>query len=148
MFFSKAYILIFVVVLAAACSKHTDTETGSGNNQGGDTKLVGTWRWVRTDGGIGDNIHETPLSTGNQMALTFTAGGTYLIYTNGVKTSEGTYTLQAKTCIHDLTDKMYINFSADQDLMVEKIDNKNLWLSDEFYDGLGSLYKKSEASSY
>ena len=138
-----------VVVLAAACSKHTDTitETGSGNNQTGDTTLAGTWRWVRTDGGIGDNIHETPLSTGNQLALTLTAGGTYLIFTNGFKTSEGIYTLQTKTCIHDRTDKTFINFSADQDLMVEKIDSKNLWLSDEFYDGVGTMYERSSTGS-
>ena len=84
--------------------------------------LAGTWQWVRTDGEIGYHLHETPVSTGKNIDLKIGFDNKYYIYTNGYLTSEGTYLLETRKCIHDHTDKSFINFSSptDYDLMVEK----------------------------
>jgi hypothetical protein len=131
------FVLLSIMLLGANCSKQFDkANTGVG--------LFGTWQWVRTDGGIAFHIHETPASTGENIDMRFSADRKYYIYTNGSLTSEGTYQLETRKCIHDHKDKTVINFSSpsDYDFMIEKLDQEKLELSDEAYDGIGSLYKR------
>ena len=87
-------------------------------------------------------LYETPSSTGKNIELTITSDGKYSIHTNGVLTSDGSYVLVTRKCIHDATDKSFINFSSGVGLMVEKVDNETLEVSDEAHDGLGSIYKR------
>lgn len=126
--------IIFTMSLITGCSKNTEKSSIQ--------KLIGTWQWISTDGGFAFHIHLTPVSTGKNVELKITADGKYAVYTNDLLTSEGTYTLETKKCIHDLTDKTFINFSSDNDLMVEGLDLERLEVSDEAYDGLGSIYKR------
>jgi hypothetical protein len=108
-----------------------------------ETSLTGTWKWVRTDGGFANNIHETPASTGKIIELTIQSNGMYAFTTNGVVTSAGTYHLQTRNCIHSSTQKTFINFSGDTDLTIEKTTTvTELWLSDDAYDGISIEYKK------
>jgi hypothetical protein len=97
-----------------------------------------------TDGGFANNIHETPSSTGNNIILKFANDDKYFYYKNGNLISYGTYTLETRKCIHDHNDKPFINFSSTSDpgLMIEKLDSNNLELSDEAYDGAGSIYRR------
>ena len=127
--------IVMVIVFAAACSK-------DGKKSPVEENLVGTWQWVRTDGGLAFHIHDTPASTGKNIDLKINSDGKYFIYTNGVLTSEGTYTLETRKCIHDHADKNFINFSSDPDFMVETIDEENLATSDEAHDGVGSSYQR------
>jgi hypothetical protein len=124
-----------VISLAIGCSKSQEKSSMQEN-------LAGTWQWIRTDGGIAAHIHNTPANTGKNVELKITADGKYAIYTNDILTAEGTYTLETKRCIHDHTDKTFINFSSDQDLMVEKLTNDQLDVSDDAYDGFASVYKR------
>jgi hypothetical protein len=131
------FLMIFCAIFILSCSKH----------RGGclpDNELVGSWEWVRTDGGIAGHIHKTPASTGNRIKVQFTAGNTYAFYTNGVLTSQGTYSLEVRNCIHDHSNKNVINFSSSQDpdMMIEKLNSSLLELSDDAYDGLTSMYTK------
>jgi len=125
---------IIIVVLFIGCSKQADKPV--------EKSLVGTWQWVSTDGGIAYHIHETPASTGKNVDLKISSGGEYSIYTNNVLTSSGNYVLETRKCIHDHSDKTFINLSSDNGFMVEKVDMENLEVSDEAYDGIGSTYKR------
>lgn len=109
-----------------------------------DTGIAGEWEWVRTDGGIAYHIHETPASTRENIEWKFTDERKYFIYVNGTRTSEGTYSLTKRSCIHSHEEKLWIDFSSssDMDMMIESIDAEILELSDEMYDGIGSQFRK------
>jgi hypothetical protein len=144
--FMKCSVFILLLALTTACSKHNNVLSGTDPQDNHNTTITGTWQWVRTDGGIGFHIHDTPQSTGKKIALKIAADGTYTVFTNDVKTAEGTYTLETKNCIHDGKLKTYIRFSSNQGFMVEKLDAQHLEVSDEYYDGVGSVYKRISAS--
>ena len=128
-------VTLLLTLSITGCSKQVEKSTV-------EESLVGTWQWVRTDGGFAFHIHETPVSTGKNVDLKVSPDGKYSIYTNGALTSNGTYTLETRQCIHDHTDKTFINFSSGSGFMVEKIDNQHLDVSDEAHDGVGSSYKR------
>ena len=127
-------ITIVMIISITSCSKRADKPSV-------EDSLTGTWEWVSTNGGIANHIHETPASTGENIYLKITTDGNYFRYTNGVLTSNGTYVLLTRKCIHDLTDKTFIDFSSDYDFMIERLDKQNLEVSDEAFDGIGSSYK-------
>lgn len=112
------------------------------------TDLTGEWQWLQSDGGIANLIHDTPASTGKKVTLRLTADWKYYYYTNDVLTEQGTYALETRTCIHDHGEKTLINFSGSPDQMVETMDGSTLQLSDEAYDGITSLYRKTAASTH
>ena len=132
---NTAFYLLFLLLMVTSCSKQIESHLT-------DQPLTGTWKWIRTDGGIANHIHETPESTAKNIDLRFTEDKHYFIYTNGTLTSQGIFNLEIHNCIHDHTNKNVINFSVptDRDMMIEKIDSPNLELSDDSYDGTASLY--------
>ena len=135
---NKTFLFLSVFAATAfvtGCSKQVDRSST-------EESLAGTWSWISTDGGIANNIHKTPANTGKNIDLKIEADGKYSIYTNDSLSSSGTYVLETRKCIHDHTDKAFINFSFDEDMMVESIDKQNLELSDEAYDGIKSYYKR------
>lgn len=138
--FRTILLLSLLALGAVACTKETTDAPGS--------DLAGVWQWVRSDGGIGNNIHYTPATTGKQVTLKLTADRRYFFYSHGVLTSEGTYTLETGTCIHDGKQKTLINFSGCPDQMIHLLDDKSLLLSDEAHDGISSQYSRSEVSIY
>jgi uncharacterized iron-regulated membrane protein len=128
-------VSLLTLVLLAGCVKNNETNDH--------TDLIGSWQWVRTDGGIGNHIHQTPATTGNQVELRLSAGNHYAIYTNGTTTQQGTYYIETRQCIHDQTAKRVLVFTnGSGDMMVEYKSNDTLSLSDDHYDGIGSLYIK------
>jgi hypothetical protein len=129
---------ICITVVAVACSKNAHYQ-----KSGHDSRLTGTWQWERTDGGIGNHIHETPQSTGKNIVLKLSADSTYILFTNDEITAQGTYRIENRTCIHDHTSKPFLIFSASAGMMVEKQDAEHLSLSDEKHDGTKSLYKRT-----
>ncbi len=125
-------------MLLFSCSKENNLKAI------GTAELKGSWKWISTDGGIGNNIHETPASTGQNILLTFTSESNYNIYTNNVLTATGTYTLSARNCIHDHIQKTVVDFNSPNvgELMMESLVNGMLTVSDEAYDGLTGVYTK------
>jgi len=129
-----ASICIYSLLLSA-CTKQQSTIEN--------TNLEGNWQWLSTDGGLANHIHETPTSTGKQIVLSIAANSTYTLYTNGLVTEQGNFTLSNQTCIHNAKTKRYINFSGIMtDGMVESIENGTLLLSDEAHDGLTQSFAK------
>jgi hypothetical protein len=108
-----------------------------------DEKLLGSWEWIRTDGGIANNVHETPASTGKEKTLVLNANNTYVITVNGAIFSQGSFTVISKQCIHDGTNKAYIQFDHDPGMMVEEVDATILKLSDEANDGTDAQYHRT-----
>jgi hypothetical protein len=139
----KKQVILIAVLFLSACSKQMDKSSA---NETSGKELNGAWEWVRTDGGLANHIHDTPGSIGKTVVLNISSNKRYSVFTNGVQASQGTYTLETRTCIHDRTDKMYLVFSSGQGMMVEKIDGESLLLSDEAMDGVGSLYKRIGSS--
>jgi hypothetical protein len=138
----KALLTICFSFLLMSLSCHKESVSDCATHPG-EQALTGTWKWVRTDGGFGNTIHDTPASTGKTIELTLQTNGHYSFTTNGTVTSSGTYQLLSKKCIHNNEMKTYIDFSADTDLVVENpVTGNELFLSDDVYDGVGMQYKK------
>ena len=129
-------LVVFAVSLLPSCGK-------SLAQQAVDEKILGSWEWVRTDGGIANHIHETPASTGQEKTLLLNANNTYVIMVNSAVFSQGTFIVESKQCIHDGTMKPYIKFSHDPGMMVEVADSSFLKLSDEANDGTDSQYHRT-----
>jgi hypothetical protein len=125
-----AVLAVAMVVGLLACHKQADD----------DQAFLGTWQWVSTDGGIANQIHDTPASTGRNVELQLLSNGTYVCKTGASVTSSGTYRVEKRKCIHDHTQKDYLLFSADPGMMMESINDEALLLSDEAFDGLTSQY--------
>ena len=129
----KGLGLFFLITIMVSCSDENTNITAEKN-------LVGTWSWVRTDGGFAFHIHDTPATTGKNIDLKYTSDGKYFYYTNGIVSNEGTYTFSTQKSIVDGTDKKSIVFSADGEMIIAQIDNTILHLDDNNYDGIGSSY--------
>lgn len=125
------------ILILTACTKQVLTQNKDGKEK---DELTGTWQWVQSDGGLWYHI-ETPASSGKEIILQF-ADSTYAIYINNTVTSQGTYHIESRTCIHDQTQKPFLYFSAGQGLMIEAQNSDTLILSDENYDGMESVYTK------
>jgi hypothetical protein len=137
---NKKIIYCFALFFSVtSCSK-------TGIQHRNDALLFGSWQWERTAGGLAGHIHDTPQSTGQTIELKLSENKRYTITTNGIVSSEGTYWLSTKKCIHDCSDKTFIDFSADPDQMVELSSGNQLLLSDEATDGLMSHYKRQRLS--
>jgi hypothetical protein len=126
-----------MAVIISSCSKNTEKVVKNSN-------VVGSWEWLRTDGGLANQIHDTPVSTGNIVKLRIEEDNKYYMFTNGILTSQGTYLLESRKCIHDQRNKTFINFSSDRDMMVETVNEDLLALSDEAYDGIESLFQRKQ----
>jgi hypothetical protein len=134
---SSVLILLAIALTTFSCSKEEDDREGCffGPN------LTGTWKWMRSEGGLGGGI-KTPASTGKSVNIALNNDLRYFIYTNGILSSQGTYRFVVQNCIHDHTNKQVIDFSNDPDMMIEKMDSQTLELSDNMYDGFRSSYVK------
>jgi len=120
----------------SSCSKSDNTEPV-------DVQLTGNWEWTRTDGGIANNIHDTPASTGQHLTLTINPDNTYKIVVNDTLKSEGRFSIETRQCIHDHEAKQYLQFEHDAGRMVESLDSSVLRLSDEAYDGVEYEYHRA-----
>ena len=125
----KGLLLFLLLTNFVSCTDKDDSNS-----------LIGTWSWVSTDGGLAFHIHDTPVSTGKNIDLQITSNGQYFIYTNGIITSKGTYIFSTQKSIVDGTNKKSIIFSVGGEMMIDKIDNLNLELSQNAFDGIGSSY--------
>lgn len=135
----KLLPVIFIITSFISVSCQTDNKILIN-----DTGIAGEWEWIRTDGGIAYHIHETPASTNENIEWILTDKRRYSIHINGTLTSEGTYSLEKRKCIHSHKDKLWIDFSSpsDMDMMIENVDAETLELSDEMYDGIGSQFRR------
>jgi hypothetical protein len=135
-----AFSVLSIVVLSLSTIPSCDKSVAK---EPVDEHLTGSWVWIRTDGGIANNIHETPASTGKQKTLILNGNYTYKIVINNVTASEGNFTIESKQCMHDGQSKPYIQFKNAEALMVERADSTVLILSDEAADGVNSEYHLS-----
>lgn len=132
----RIFAVVCIITMLNACKKN---ETMINEN----VSLVGTWRWERTDGGIGNHIHETPATTGMQVLLELSSDHFYAVRTNGAVTEQGTYTLTERVCHHDQKEKTFLTLSGSRGWMIEDFDVNKLRLSDEYADGVFIQYRKS-----
>ena len=125
--YMKAFLFIILFsVLNFACTQQTSLP--------GAENLIGSWQWVQTSGGLSYHV-DTPLSTGKTVSLTITNDGHYSINTNNILTTQGTFTITSQKSIYENTNKIFLNFSASEGMMVEYCNNTNLTLSDNCDDG-------------
>lgn len=116
------------------------------------SEIVGIWNWKSTDGGFANHIHESPETLGKLYQLTLKSDHSYTIKENGISISKGTFDLSQKES--QLFNKVhtFIHFSGDFEGvqgvvlngMVRRIDQGTLSISDDFHDGIGSTFVRSE----
>ncbi len=139
----KVILFMIALVFTTACEKEEiQPATASQKEETPAKSLIGKWEWIRTDGGIGFHIHETPKTTGQKIVLEFKENNNYLKYINGVLKSQGTYTVSTRKCIHTQEEKPVISIPNELDMMMERMDENKLELSDDNPDGIMSQYKR------
>lgn len=129
-----------LILALSDCSKYTPSSQKPG-------ELAGTWNWVKTDGGFGFHIHDTPASTGKTIQWKFTSDGRYSIYQNGSLVSQGNYTLKSAKSIRDHSEKKVIHFEGanEPDWMILELTHQQLEITDNNYDGVSSIYSRAAA---
>ena len=136
---SKINLLLLFTFLLFSCEN---------NNLATDNGIVGKWNWISTDGGLGFHIHDTPLSTEKNIVLFLAEDNTYSITENNDIILEGTYRLSYKESIYTGEMELFIsildNFSSPAIITgIINIANKTeLEIADNWYDGVGSGYKR------
>lgn len=104
--------------------------------------LVGDWEWISSSGGINGQT-ETPTSTGNSITYSFTEEGKYTITTNGTATDEGTFNLYKGVSDLSHYEVTFLHFSnKSNDVIINKNEDGELILSDDFNEGYTSIYHK------
>jgi hypothetical protein len=135
-------VVIGIVLGLMACSTGDDAEIRHAD-------LVGKWNWVRTDGGIGFHIHETPETTGKTVQVTLNGDYTYSISENEQKVSSGIWQLSMKESIYSGEEERYIIFCddyQDQNVVISGIiyslEKDTLMIGDNYHDGVSSRYSR------
>ncbi|WP_303316594.1 hypothetical protein Q4Q34_07245 [Flavivirga abyssicola] len=142
----KKLIYLFILTLGIiSCSSDDKTEIDNSN-------IIGKWNWTNTDGGIAFHIHETPESLGVTLYLILNRNYSYSILENGTEISNGTYQLIQKES--NLTNELETfitysgNFQQPQGIilsgMINSYDNNKLGISQDFPDGIGSGFEKTD----
>ena len=124
-------IILGLIAFTSSCSKH-ETEISDA--------LAGSWKWVSTVGGIG-GFNDTPANTGNNIDLYLSDNGNYAYLTNGVVTSQGTYTLSIRD------NKKFIDFSGPNmnmfEAFISSIQNNILTIAEDHPDGFTYTYVRN-----
>ena len=120
-----------------------------------DTGIVGAWRWTGTYGGLTGQLAVTPETTGTEVLLELGDDARYTVISNGVERQAGTYALTFEESIYDGAEARYITFSprgSDEvsisrsgvyalfDGIIRVNENNELSISDNHYDGVGSIF--------
>lgn len=79
------FLSLILVVLFSSCLKDDDDPQFA-------SEIIGRWIWIESTGGI-DGRTETPVSTGNQITIEFSADS-YKKYVNGNLNVQMTYKLE------------------------------------------------------
>ncbi|WP_417799897.1 hypothetical protein [Tenacibaculum sp.] len=113
--------------------------------------LVGTWNWTNTDGGFGNHIHKTPESLGKKVQLILEKNYQFSIFEDGEEILKGTYTLTMKKAIYSNKEERFLQLSKDHQIsgiilsgIIRIVKPNTLEISDNNYDGLGSMFSLSE----
>ena len=140
-------VLIGIVLGLMSCSTEDDAQIRHAD-------LIGEWNWVRTDGGIGFHIHETPETTGKTVQITLNGDYTYSLFENDQEVSSGIWQLTMKESIYSGEEERYIEFSEDyqnQYLVLKGIiyglEKDTLRLGDNYHDGVASRYARIGSDS-
>ncbi len=114
--------------------------------------LIGKWNWTSTEGGINGGINQTPTTTGKTIHLTLMSNYNFLMTENGNEISNGTNELAMKKSIYsremerfmilETIDQLYVGFVKNGIVNIDQ--NQLLQISDNNYDGIGSVFEKIE----
>lgn len=139
----KRIITIFILAIGfISCSPNDEIKIDNSD-------LVGTWNWISTDGGLANQIHETPASTGKIIKFHLKKDYTYSIIKNENEILNGSYKLSIKKSIYSGKMVRYIQYSENKNLqnivingIITIYETNKLDISDNNYDGIGSGFEK------
>jgi len=138
--------LIYLIILSLGIISCKPSEEKEIDN----SSFIGKWNWTNTDGGINDNIHKTPNTTGKVVSLILSENNTYSIIENGNEISNGTYEVIMKKSIYSGEMEPFITYSNqynNQNVVISGIikvlDYNKLSIADNNVDGLESKYVRS-----
>ena len=105
------------------------------------SKIIGTWEWVSSTGGIAGVIH-TPITTGDSIQVVFTASGVYQRIVNGVTEIDAPYSIEKGSTIYstEMGDIMHYTGETIVNSLVTSSDT--LLLREECFDCFIHTYVK------
>lgn len=130
-----AFALFTTLCILTSCAKNAALSSR-------DAAILGSWTWSQTDGGIANNIHDTPGTTGKTIQWTFSNNLSYAIYENGILQTKGNYHITNEKSIYDGDEKPVINFDSGMRRIILKVDGTTLEVGDNAYDGTTSLFTR------
>lgn len=105
-------------------------------------KLIGTWCWVETTGGIA-GVHQTPASTGHTRKLIFNKDLTFQVYEDEKLKSSGCFEIEFGKSLILQKDAFMLKFDTNSATNIIQFDNDgNLILGQDVYDGFVKKYAK------
>lgn len=109
-----------------------------------DDALTGTWQWLSSSGGIAGTTH-TPQNTHKEITIIITPAKQFITYENGKKIRESGYTISRSKSIYtgeeaDILESDFMRWSF-------KVQNNQLYLSDEYADGYSHEYKRIKSAT-
>lgn len=139
--------LIYLLILTfGVISCSSDNEIDINNSD-----IIGEWNWKSTEGGIANNIHETPTSTGKIIHLNLMRNYKYSMAENGIEISSGVYELIMKKSIYSDEMERFIQLTNDHKHLevvtsgiIKTYENNKLDISDNNFDGIASSFEKIE----
>lgn len=131
------YLLAFVLcisILSCKTTKNTSPE-------------IGFWQLESKSGGI-TGRNQTAESIGFTQKMILVKNGTYLFLQNDTIIEKGLYTLLMGKTIFKTEAQQLIKFSSGKSLVIMKLDLERLELTENYNDGFGYAYKKTEKINY
>ena len=138
----KLSILIAFLFFFSSCSKIDPSGVENFD-------LFGQWNWVSTNGGFAFHIHSDPESAGNVIQLFLKEDYGFSLMVNEEIVSTGEYEISMEKSIYSGDLERYITFSGNKNFngivlngIIRTHNSNELSISDNYYDGIGSLYQK------
>lgn len=133
-----ALALAMIVLSLPACAPYADVSPA-------DRDIVGKWNWKLTSGGITGKQTYTPESAGYTKQIRFSAEGEYEELRDDTLYIAASYTVTRKRTIFGMHDVIVF---ADpkgtlHDLVIMRVTETELGLSDPFPDGFGHTYVRA-----
>jgi len=128
--------ILFVIVF---CMFTTAYSVGSITNES--SKIINTWIWEKSIGGINNPYTATPKTTGFYKKIVFTDKGKVITYKDNIEIRISSYEIKKGLGIFDNLEHDLITFEG-KTYIIETLDNQNLTLLSNNEEGSRTIYKK------
>ena len=105
------------------------------------SKIINTWVWEKSIGGLNNPYTSTPKTTGFKKKIVFTNQGKVITYKNDIEIRINSYEIKKGTGVFDNVEHDLITFEG-KTYIIERLDNQNLILLSNNEEASSTIYKK------